>query len=417
MRRWGTKRGERGQMLIVFAMIIVPVSLAVGVVAVDASMWQSERRGAQKDSDLSALAGAYQLVVEQNKTNAENASVDYANANDEAGNADAPVPGTDMTSANTVVVNDACFPGNTWLPLNSVTVNLDHQSGTLFANAFGFDLAPDIGGHARACAGSLTNPLGLRPFILDIKTSPCFTGGAGNRVPNFGSSCAMDFGAQGSEGGANRGIADIEVPDGACSNKNASGDIEDMIEFGASNVRCGTQTGSSCPNLPGYPNNTWGICVNGQTGNPQKVLDGIKKMLSHEGACDAAYTASPDQAGIDDFSEALELIAGPGGSNPNNIYAPRPCNTAGDTSPRLITIFAVDEWLGANKEMPIRYFVNVYVTGCQPKDQPFNPTCTGNMSPVGQVEVHGIIIKTFTAEMGDVGTPNAGGAFTIGLVE
>ena len=40
-------------MLIVFALLVVPVSLAIGVVAVDVSMWQSERRGAQKDADLS----------------------------------------------------------------------------------------------------------------------------------------------------------------------------------------------------------------------------------------------------------------------------------------------------------------------------------------------------------------------------
>jgi hypothetical protein len=404
-------------MIMIIALLVIPVTFLVGVVAVDASLWQSERRGAQKDSDFSALAGAYQLILGQNKTAAENASITYANTNDEAGNADSPVAGSDMSASNTVAVNDACFPGSTVLPLNSVTVNLDHHSRTFFSSIFGVNIAPQIEGHARACAGSITNPLGLRPFILDIKTSPCFTGGAGNRVPNFGQTCALDFGAQGSTGGANRGIADIEVPDGACSNKGGSGEIEELIEFGAPNVRCGTQTGNTCPNLPGYPNNTWGICVNGQTGNPQKVLNGIAAMLSHEGGCDTRYSVSGDQAGIDDFGEALELIAGPGGSSPNNIYAPRPCNDAGDTSARLITIFSVDEWLGANKEMPIRYFVNVYVTGCKPRNKPFSPKCTGNMSPVGQVEVHGIIIKTFTAEIGDVGVPNAGGAFTISLEE
>ena len=407
-------------MLIVFALIIVPVTFALGVIAVDASMWQSERRGAQKDADVSALAGVYQLIFGQNKADAENAAIEYANQNDEAGNADAPVPGSDPGVENTVVVNDDCFPENDVLPLNAVTVNLNHNSRTFFAEAFGMTIAPDIGGHARACAGSVTNPLGLRPFILDISTSPCFTGVAGDRDPNFGADCAMDFGAQGGSGGPNRGVADIQVPDGACSDKGSAGDIVDMIEFGASNVRCGTQTGSTCPNLPGYPNNTFGICVVGQTTNAQNVLTGVARMLSHEGACDAKYSVTGDKPGVDDFGEALELISGPGGSSPDNVYAPRPCNDDGDTSPRVITIFAVDQWLGANVEMPIRYFVSIYVTGCQVPGKPFRETCTGTgseLSPVGQVEIHGIIVKTFQAEIGDVGNPNAGGVFTIGLDE
>ena len=68
-RRWITsvasrmwRRGECGQMLLIFALLIVPVTFGLGAVAVDASLWQSERRGAQKDADLSALAGALELV-------------------------------------------------------------------------------------------------------------------------------------------------------------------------------------------------------------------------------------------------------------------------------------------------------------------------------------------------------------------
>jgi uncharacterized membrane protein len=53
---------ERGQMLMTFALLVVPVTFVLGAVAVDASMWQSERRGAQKDADLASLAGAYELL-------------------------------------------------------------------------------------------------------------------------------------------------------------------------------------------------------------------------------------------------------------------------------------------------------------------------------------------------------------------
>ena len=54
---------ERGQMIIIFAVLFVPVTVIIGAVAVDASMWQSERRGAQKDADLSVRAGAYELLA------------------------------------------------------------------------------------------------------------------------------------------------------------------------------------------------------------------------------------------------------------------------------------------------------------------------------------------------------------------
>jgi hypothetical protein len=398
-------------MMLIFAMLIVPVSIAVGVVAVDANTWQSERRGAQKDADHSALAGALQLIFEQDQANAENAAIDYADTNDEAGNADVPVAGNDASVPNSVVVDDACFPDSDILPLNTVSVNLNHDSQSFFGEVFGINVAPDVGAHARACAGSLNEPsVGLRPFILDIETSPCFDASTG--VPNFGALCVMDFGAQGSGGGANRGVADLEVPNGQCSNVPGSGDLEEIIEHGApGGVTCSTQTGNTCPTP--FVN-----CVVGQTGNvANKTLDGLAAMLGNEGACDGLYTSSPDTVGIDDFDEALELIAGPGGSDPSNVYATRPCDASGKISPRIITIFAVDEWLGSNDPMPIRYFVVMYVEGCRRDDGTINRTCVGNNGPPGHAQAVGRIVQAFTTSVGSVGPPNAGGAFAITLDE
>ncbi len=415
LRRARTRRGERGQMLIIFVMVIVPVTAALGVVAVDASMWQSERRGAQKDADHSALAGAFQLIIEQNKVNAENAAIEYADFNDESGNANAPVPGSNADVANTVVVDDACFPGNDILSLNAVTVNLDHDSRGFFSDFFGTNFAPNVGAHARACAGSLDFPLGVRPFIVSITESPCFTDASGIYLPDYGATCTLDFGAHtDTEGfdhpGGNRGVADLQVSAGECSDVPSSGDIENYIENGApGGVACGTQTGTTCTSP--FVN-----CVVGQTGNvANATIDGIAAMLANEGACDAEYDASPD--GVDDFDDALELISGPGGNDPDNLYSPRPCNTNGDTSPRLITIFAVDHWEGSNVAMPTMYFLTVYVEGCQPRSKPFSVDCSGNISPNGQVEIHGKIIKAFTAQIGQAGAPNAGGSFVITLDE
>ena len=49
-----------------------------------------------------SLAGAYELIFDQNQTVAENAAIDFANTNDEAGNADSPVPGSDADADRVV---------------------------------------------------------------------------------------------------------------------------------------------------------------------------------------------------------------------------------------------------------------------------------------------------------------------------
>ena len=77
---------ERGQILIIFALLIAPITFAVGIVAVDASAWVSERRGAQKDADLAALAGAIELAMDGTADAAETAAAAAASTNDEAGN-------------------------------------------------------------------------------------------------------------------------------------------------------------------------------------------------------------------------------------------------------------------------------------------------------------------------------------------
>ncbi len=392
-------------MLIIFAMIIVPVTAGVGVVAVDASMWQSERRGAQKDADFSALAGAGELAFAQNKANAENAAISYANANDEAGNADAPVPGNNVSASNAVVVNDGCFPGNASMPLNTVTVNLDHNSRSFFADFFGFNVAPDIGAHARACVGSLTNPDGLRPFAIPITTSECFVQVAGPnfRDPNFGQECTMDWGAQGGPGGADRGIIDIEDTTGPCSvNGGGSNDVRDNIINGAKGS-CYTNTGNSCPT----PLNN---CVLDKTGNVAgPVGQGITNLIDQADDCDT------NSDGRDDFLEAVELVSGPGGSSPLNVYAPKTCSD-GKVSERLITIVAVDKLDKSTDPWPIRYFVPVYILGCRVNTGPLSPDCTtGNP---GHVRTQVIIFNAYLSPLdGDITAPNDSGTRIVTLDE
>jgi Flp pilus assembly protein TadG len=395
------EHGERGQMLLIFAMLIMPISFAIGVVAVDASVWTSERRGAQKDVDHSALAGALELALTKNKSGAEQAAVSYANLNDESGNADAPAPGANASAANSVVVNDACFPGNATLPLNAVTVNLDHNSRTFFAEAFGLNLAPDIGAHARACVGSITNPKGLRPHAIDFETSPCFnqTPGPNFHKPLFGQECVFDFGAQGSPGGSERGLLDLETTAGPCSvNGGGASDVENNIKFGAKG-NCYTNSGNSCPSP--YTNCT--LAKSGNVSGP--VGDGYQYLFGLAKQCDT------NGNGRDDFSESLDLVAGPGGSSPNNLYAPKTCSD-GKTSERIITIIAVDTLDKHDEPWEIRYFLNIFVTGCRNfksnPNPPLDPECD-DQGNYGHTRYYGILFDSFLAsDAGEGGAPNAG---------
>jgi uncharacterized membrane protein len=130
-------------MLIIFALLIVPVTFVMGAVAVDASLWQSERRGAQKDADLAALAGAIELMLNPgNHGDAADATRDYADENDEADNSPT-LPDAASEDEHGVYVTDTC-----------VTVNLRHESRPLFMEIWGINVAPDIGAHAKACVDS-----------------------------------------------------------------------------------------------------------------------------------------------------------------------------------------------------------------------------------------------------------------------
>ena len=404
----GWRRGERGQMLMMFALLVVPITFILGAVAVDASVWQSERRGAQKDADLSALAGALELAFEQDQQNAESAAINAADTNDEVGSAPGITAGSDDGAANTVVVDDACFPGNTTLPLNAVTVNLDHDSQTFFSIIFGLDVAPDIGAHARACVGSLTNPEGLRPYAVDIETSPCFEQAPNDpdfEQPLFGAECVFDWGAQGSPGGAQRGLLDLETTAGPCSvNGGGANDVRDNIVDGAKGS-CYTNPGSSCPT----PLTT---CVLGKSGNVSAVQAAVQTLIADADDCDT------NGNGRDDFEESLELLGGGSAPpSPNNVYTPVTCSD-GKPSERIITIIAVDSLEKNTDPWPIRYFLNIFIAGCRDSrdgpDAPLDPDCTVQN---GNTRYYGIVFKSYLVEAGDITAPNDSGIRVVVLDE
>ena len=343
-RLWST---ENGQMLILFAMLILPATMVVGAVAVDASVWQSERRGAQKDADVSALAGAIQLL-NPNATGAEAqaAAQGYQTTNDESGNA---------SVVGNIDVRTDCYGGSGTRP-NSVSIDINHASRTFFSEFFGFKLAPSIGAHAKACAGSVIEETGLVPFQLDPVTSPCYVAGK----PQFGQICGMEFGSNNGPNGNPRGLLDLQASGGHCSDATGSGDITNLITNGAPG-HCRINTSGSC--VP-TKNGPWDDCAAVQTGNPKKVLDGVAARIAKEGACDA------NGDGYESFSEVVRLVYD--NVDPSKRqYEPVDCdpNTDGlQISPRLITIIVFPSAPSAgNNGNRIVGFAGFYLAGCTSK--------------------------------------------------
>ena len=336
-------QSERGQMLIVFALVILPISLVLSAVAVDTSVWQSERRGAQKDADLAALAGALELAAPAGTSaKADTAARASLASNDEEGNG-----GSKAGNIKDLIVDDSCFPDG---KLDAVTVNLNHKSQTFFSSIFGMKVAPDIGAHAKACSGATQSPQGLVPIETDL-TGPCF--GVGG-IPRITQPCPLDFGAQGSNP---RGILDLQASGDYCSQASGSGSLEDLILNGATGT-CLINSQDSCnPNK----NGPWYDCVAVQDGNPTKVGRAFRDRIAREGACDT------DGDGVEEFNEVVTL-AFDSADDSKDIYEPRDCdpNTDGvQMSPRLITIIVLkDPPTSGNTGYPIYAFAGIYVEGC-----------------------------------------------------
>lgn len=363
-------RRERGQMLIVFALVILPISMVLAAVAVDASVWQSERRGAQKDADLAALAGALELA-KPDAGDAAGAARASLTANDEAGNG-----GSKAANVKNLIVDNSCFPGDN--KNDAVTVDVNHSSQTFFSSIFGLKVAPDVGAHAKACAGAAESPQGIVPIETDL-TGPCF--GVGG-VPNIAQPCPLDFGAQ---HGNPRGILDLQAPGDYCSDASGSGSLEDLITTGASGT-CLTNSQDACDPTKNGP---WYDCVAVQNGNPTKVARGFEARIAKEGACDTNHD------GVEQFDEVVTL-AFDSPDNSKDVYEPRDCDPSTDgvqMSPRLITIIVLQSPpTSGNTGYPIYAFAGIYVEGCNDdptSDADLDVKCTtpggghAEVAPVG----------------------------------
>jgi len=395
------KNGERGQALIL-GILAITVSFIIGVIAIDFGLWLSERRGSQTDADFIALAGAWELLDPAGTAgDATAAANDAMAANNEQDN---------LTLEN-LIVDNSCFDQD---EDDAVIADVRHGSRSLFGSIFGL-VAPNIGAHAKACAGATNGPRNIVPFEIDNNTSNCFGPG---EVPLFTITCGLEFGAQ---SGNPRGLLDLDAPGDFCSDASGSGDIIATIEFGAEGI-CDINPGNSCSPVRNGP---WYQCVAVQTGNPQKVQDGIRARIAREGACDI------DMNGVEEFYEVVELITViPGGGPFDDIYEARDCDTStsGDQiSPRLITIIVLDNPPGpSNKGHPIEAFATQYVVGCQsdkskvPVLDPLlaDKECSfAGSGPPGHVVVWGQFVKLIVEGSGTGPPGPSTTSFSISLVE
>jgi hypothetical protein len=344
-------------MLIFIALFVLPLSALLAVVVVDASAWQSERRGAQKDADLAALAGALELTkpVAGDADSEARASL---TTNDEAGNG-----GSQIDNVLNVTVDNSCFPSDA--RIDAVTVDVEHDSRAFFSSMFGISVAPDIGAHAKACAGAAQAPKNLIPVETDITMPLCFVAGQ----PQLGEICPLEFGAQDANP---RGIIDLEAPGDYCSDAGGSGDLEDLIEFGADGSCRINDLGSCDPDH----NGPWYDCVAVQSGNPTKVARAFERRIAREGACDT------DGNGIESFEETV-ILAFDAPDPEDRIYEPRDCDPDTDGmqfSPRLISIIVFEEppTGPSNTGHPIYAFAGFYLMGCTLSD---DAVSVGDLDP------------------------------------
>ena len=316
---------------------IFTVITIMGVIAVDFGLWFSERRGAQTDADLPALAGARECMLrlasgDPNYGDPEGAVDNWFNLNN-GGNA-------------SLVSVDASCP--------CVDVRVKHDSKTLFSSFFSpvFDgVAGNIGAHARACAGAANNPTRPVPFYL-VNNGPCFHA---DGSPNFdyGGLCMIAGGSQSEDpDNPNRGCLDLQT-EGECSYSPGSGNLEFNIDWGTEGMCLINDTGGCDPGKSG----PWYDCVSGQGGCPKqsKVIAAIKDRVSRIGTCDANHN------GVEDFSEVTEPVPGTPG-----VYTAKPCNTSGPdgASWRLMTTVIIGEDPHSNNGYPILGFAGFYIAGC-----------------------------------------------------
>jgi len=388
--------GERGQGLIL-AVLVISVVFVIGVITVDFGLWFSERRGAQKDADLSALAAAQELLVladcpdgtVQDKAN-QRAS-DYAEANGVSDPANVLRPDLGDCAAWKECWADEGDTSNT---IDSYPLDIKHPSRALFGSIFSMVAPQGLGAHARACVGSVVGlynlmPIGVPIMNPDITNVRQLCWGPDDDDPDdlpeplFGIRCDLTLKDATS---GEWGWLDLDNPtppappslDCSVSGGGAN-ELGNEIKQGGANTYCHTAPlgfpQSGCTDAMNW-------CVGSKTGaQPQKVMDAFNTLFSTEGACD---TVGGD--GIDDFHGTFELLSGTEGTD--SAFYEKICD-----SPRLVLLIIIDSYdPQGNPLYPIRSFASFFVEACRVNGVEY-PKCDPPGGSIGSLELVGRFVN------------------------
>jgi len=378
---------QRGQVLIMFIGIFTVIAV-VGLVVVDFGLWFSERRGAQTDADMSALAGAQAYVADLTDTaGAFDDAVEWAVKNG-VDPAKIDPSNTSSCSAGNSCVDVGignCYGNGTDTAMPWVESDIRHNTRTLFGRFFEL-AAPDIGATARACVGSPRTMTDLTSFGLQTDLVPAVG------PPETGADCDNDKDDD-HDHVTNDGCGPIsdcleEDPDNLGHTRPVYGAVCLLREEGSGGVsgqRGYLSLGAVCTDADSSNlkhDLRWGtvsLCtvgedVNSNTGVKGGMVAALADRLEKEGLCDQLFSAAPND--IDDFDEVFSLVgAAPGDpivpSN-KNVFSENECRITevcdqGHThtyNPRVINLILVDQYVQGGQTAEIVGFAAFYVVGC-----------------------------------------------------
>ncbi|MCH7699233.1 MAG: Tad domain-containing protein [Chloroflexi bacterium] len=398
---------EKGQAIVLFVGIFTIIAV-VGAIVIDFGVWYSERRGAQTDSDLVSLAGAFELFDSASTF----ADVDAATQISAVDNGIDPVADLQNLSVWSLEFPDGfeadpdyCHNPANHDPngrLNAVVLDVNHDSRSFFAEIFGL-AAPDIGAHACARAGSLRSTTGLRPWTVSMYNTPCFDwidDGDGVKevdedrfIPQFGEDCIFRLESPSSQVGSIR-LGDDPGDDCNETGGGAAKYRENIVE--GSDAVC--EIGELIDTEPGL--------------NVGPTLTALAELLAGEGECD---TENGNLDGIDQFDESFEGTSGIVG--PDAIFAARDCAT-----PRGIHIIVLAEFEGTGFDtQPIEGFAAFFLTQCEATDNDGNiieirEKCDFTGSLGSSFQIRGFFMRTVELE-GAIGAFDEFGTNVIRLAE
>jgi hypothetical protein len=412
LRLW---QSERGQALML-SVLVISIVFVIGIIVVDFGLWFSERRGAQKDADLSALAAAQPLMALSNcpdlalQTAANDRGWEYAQRNGvtDAANAHLPDPAD-------CALWTGCWAdeGDTSDTIDSYPLDIEHPSRGLFASIFNMIAPEGLGAHARACVGSIVGMNSVMPVGVPVK-DPDYHPGEDRELcyapddslpgtddddpddlpePLFGKRCDLSIFDKDS---GEAGWLDLDNPSGDpsldCSvSGGGANELGEEIEQGGANTYCKVAPrGFLQPDCTDDMN--W--CVGSKTGaQPTKVMEAFNTLFSSEGACDT------NGDGMDDFDGTVELESGT--PETDSAFYREICD-----SPRLITLIIVDNFSATgNPLMPVRAFAAFFVEACYVDGVEY-PTCDKKEMPglIGHANLVGRFVNILGE--GAVGWPS-----------